>query len=190
MHALDTGKVREELEKILASPVFASSPRMSRFLKFVVEQTLEGKGGQIKEYVVALEVFDKPGDYDPKADSTVRTEASKLRVRLGRYYETAGRDDPVVISIPKGTYAAAFEDRRNGNARRPLPRNRRALAAGAACLALIAIAAFFLGRPARSPLPAVKVVPLTSYPDLEEHPSLSPDGSQVAFQWKGDIYVK
>src|SRR5215510_10508016 len=112
MQAVDPGKVREELNKILASPVFTSSPRMSRFLQFVVEQTLEGKSDQIKEYVVAVEVFDKPGSYDPKADSTVRTEASKLRSRLGRYYDTIGRDDPVVISIPRGTYAAAFEDRR------------------------------------------------------------------------------
>src|SRR4029453_1334620 len=114
MQAPEAVAVRHTLEKILASAVFASSPRMSRFLKFVVEQTLEGKAGQIKEYVVAIEVFDKPDDYDPKADSTVRTEASKLRSRLGRYYETAGREDPVVISIPKGTYAATFEDRRNG----------------------------------------------------------------------------
>src|SRR5690242_18038399 len=190
MQALDTGRVREELERILASPVFANSPRMRRFLKFVVEQTLEGKGGQIKEYVVALEVFEKPGDYDPKTDSTVRTEASKLRSRLARYYESAGREDKVVISIPKGTYVAVFEDRRNGKSSTPQIRRWLPVALGAAGLGAIVIAAGVIWRPSQSPAPAVKVTPLTTYPGLEEHPSLSPDGSQVAFQWKSDIYVR
>jgi Tol biopolymer transport system component len=183
-------KVRHELEKILASPLFANSPRMSRFLKYVVEQTLSGNGGQIKEYVVALEVFDKPGDYDPKVDSTVRTEAGKLRSRLSRYYETDGREDPVAISIPKGTYAAAFEDRRSGD---PVSRRRfrwRGWAAGAVGLAVVAATVGVSRRPSRPSAAELRTVPLTSYPDLEEHPSLSPDGSMVAFRWKGHIYVK
>src|ERR1044072_6226852 len=95
--------VRAQLGRVLASPLFAKSPRMSRFLRFVVEKTLEGRSSEIKEYVVAIEVFDKLQDYDPQVDSTVRTEASKLRSRLARYYESEGRDDPVHISIPKGT---------------------------------------------------------------------------------------
>src|SRR5215831_21313349 len=83
--------IRTELAKILCSASFASSPRMHRFLKYVVDTTLEGKGALIKEYVIALEVFDKPDAYDPREDSTVRTEASKLRARLSRYYENEGR---------------------------------------------------------------------------------------------------
>jgi hypothetical protein len=102
MQATDTFAVREELNRILASPVFAKSPRMSRFLKFVVEETIEGRSERIKEYVIALEVFGKDEKYDSQTDSTVRTEASKLRSRLGRYYESEGRDDGVLISIPKG----------------------------------------------------------------------------------------
>jgi Tol biopolymer transport system component len=164
---------------------------MIRFLTYVVETTLDGNGGRIKEYVIALEVFEKSEAYDPQADSTVRTEASKLRARLGRYYETEGRRDPVVISIPKGTYIPAFEDRRNGtaatsSAHRPI----RVWAIAAVLAVAIAIAAgvFWLSRPSSSPPP--RLVPLTSYPGIEEQPSLSPDGSQVAFSWKGDIYVK
>jgi eukaryotic-like serine/threonine-protein kinase len=104
----DACAVRNELAKILASPLFAGSPRMSRFLRFVVEETLEGRADKIKEYVIAIEVFDKPHDYDSYADSTVRTEAGKLRGRLSRYYETHGRSDPLVIDIPKGTYSPVF----------------------------------------------------------------------------------
>src|SRR6266511_1441567 len=112
MPVTDNTAIRAQLAKILSSPVFASSPRMTRFLRFVVDTTLEGNAGQIKEYVVAIEVFEKSEAYDPQADSTVRTEASKLRSKLTRYYEIEGHTDPVVISIPKGTYTPAFEDRR------------------------------------------------------------------------------
>src|SRR4051794_5689294 len=87
---------------------------MSRFLRFVVETTLDGKSESIKEYVIAIEVFEKAEDYDPQTDSTVRTEASKLRSRLARYYETEGREDPVVITIAKGSYVPQFEDRNRG----------------------------------------------------------------------------
>ena len=79
MAVRDNAAIRSELTKILSSPVFVNSPRMIRFLRYVVETTLEGNGGLIKEYVIAREVFEKPETYDPQADSTVRTEASKLR---------------------------------------------------------------------------------------------------------------
>src|SRR5215831_19287425 len=111
MPVADDAAVRAQLGKILSSPVFVNSPRMSRFLRFVVETTLDGNGERIKEYVIAIDVFEKDEDYDPQADSTVRTEASKLRSRLARYYETEGRDDPIGITIPKGSYLPQFEQR-------------------------------------------------------------------------------
>src|SRR5258706_4934437 len=104
MFARDQSAYRAQLKKILSSAVFLHSPRMSRFLQFVVDTTLDGNGERIKEYVIAIEVFEKPKDYDPQTDSTVRTEASKLRSRLSRYYETEGREDTVVISIPTASY--------------------------------------------------------------------------------------
>ena len=114
MPVADSSAVRAQLGRILSSPVFVNSPRMSRFLRFVVETTLEGNGERIKEYVIAIEVFEKAEDYDPQADSTVRTEASKLRSRLARYYDTEGREDPFGITIPKGSYVPQFEQHNNG----------------------------------------------------------------------------
>src|SRR3954447_26482171 len=104
MIANDRSKVQAQLKRILSSSGFVNSRRMSRFLKFVVETTLQGNGPRIKEFVIAVEVFEKAESYDPQADSTVRTEASKLRAKLAHYYETEGREDPVVITIPKGSY--------------------------------------------------------------------------------------
>jgi Tol biopolymer transport system component len=161
---------------------------MSRFLRFVVEQTLEGRASRIKEYVIATDVFDRPDDYDPQADSTVRTEATKLRGRLNRYYETEGREDNVVISVPKGTYVPVFEDRNGAPAGAPAKRPR--FTVYAAVILAAALAVGWIWRALRPLTPSAKLVPLTTYPELELQPSLSPDGSQVAFSWKGDIHVK
>jgi Tol biopolymer transport system component len=199
MPVADGSAVRVQLGKILSSPVFANSPRMSRFLRFVVETTLDGKSESIKEYVIATEVFEKAEDYDPQADSTVRTEASKLRSRLGRYYETEGRNDPVVITIPKGSYVAKFEERNHETPAIPsVPTAAAALnttfpwfkASAVVVVGGLALACWLIWRSRSLAWPAPKLVPLTSYAGLEEQPSLSPDGSQVAFRWKGDIYVK
>ncbi len=179
----NTFEVLQELERMLASPVFANSPRMSRFLRFLVEQALEGKGGLIKEYVVAVEVFDKKRDYDPRADSTVRTEAGKLRSRIGRYYDTVGRDDPVVITIPKGSYLPAFEDRRNGDTATIPPRNGFPRIKVAVILGTVGVAVVIgvIWRSRLPRLPAPRLLPFTSFPEVERQPSISPDGAQVAF---------
>jgi TolB-like protein len=105
----DADAVRAQLERILASPGFANADRLSRFLRFVVERTLDGEGDQLKEYRLGTEVFDRPADYDPRLDSIVRVEARRLRAKLAEYYDGTGRKDPTVIRVDKGGYAASFE---------------------------------------------------------------------------------
>jgi Tol biopolymer transport system component len=210
MPVTDASTVRAQLDRILASSVFLNSPRMTRFLKFVVEETLAGTGERIKEYVVALEVFDKSPDFDPQTDSSVRTEAGKLRARLNRYYDTEGQEDPVVISIPKGSYLAAFVDREHGNDAGVAPaqdsgtaeaatapkkwRWRRAGVTAAGLVILCAAAGLSLRR--RSDNPAPRVVPLTAFAGDENYPSFSPDGNQVVFAFSPgnddnwNLYVK
>jgi TolB-like protein len=101
--------VRAQLARILVSPGFANADRLSRFLRFVVERTLDGEGDQLKEYRLGTEVFDRPSDYDPRLDSIVRVEARRLRAKLAEYYEGPGRADPLLIRVDKGGYAATFE---------------------------------------------------------------------------------
>jgi len=101
--------VRAQLDRILASPGFVNADRLSRFLRFVVERTLDGEGDQLKEYRLGTEVFDRPADYDPRLDSIVRVEARRLRAKLAEYYEGPGRADPIVVRVDKGGYAAAFD---------------------------------------------------------------------------------
>src|SRR5215510_3599310 len=96
--------VRRQLDKVLASPGFARNERMSRFLRFVVERHLEGRDQQLKESLIAIEVFGRQPGYDSKQDPIVRTEASRLRARLSEYYLAQGKDDAVVIELPRGGY--------------------------------------------------------------------------------------
>jgi serine/threonine-protein kinase len=96
------------LQKILASRVFIKSERLSRFLRFAVEQVLAGREDQLKEYIIGVEVFDRSASYDPRIDPIVRVEARRLRSKLRQYYESEGREDPLWIEFPTGSYVPHF----------------------------------------------------------------------------------
>jgi len=102
--------IRSALERILASPGFRTSDRLARFLRYVVEETLEGRGDSLKETNVGVDAFARKPGYDPRIDGVVRTEAIKLRARLKEYYEGEGANDPVRIDLPKGGYVPAFPE--------------------------------------------------------------------------------
>src|SRR5262245_31517530 len=100
--------VRRELDTILSSHGFVQSKRLADFLRFVVERHLDGKDDELKETLLAIEVFGRKPDYDPKQDSIVRTEAGRLRSKLIEYYAGEGRNDSVIIELPKGRYTPVF----------------------------------------------------------------------------------
>jgi TolB-like protein len=100
--------IRVQLDRILASAGFATSDRLSRLLKYVVDRTLAGEGDQLKEYVVGVEVFERGDNYDPRLDSIVRVEARRLRAKLEEYYRGDGANDPITIEIPRGSYVPRF----------------------------------------------------------------------------------
>lgn len=97
--------IQEQLSRILASPQFALSDRRQRFLRYLLDETLAGHGPQLKGYTLGVEVFGKPPSFDPNIDPAVRIEAGRLRDKLREFYEGAGRDDPIHIELPKGSYA-------------------------------------------------------------------------------------
>jgi TolB-like protein len=100
--------IRGELERILASKGFATAGRLSRLLRHVVDKTIAGEAGQLKEYSVGIEVFDRDSQYDPRLDSIVRVEAGRLRSRLDDYYNGDGAASPIRITLPRGGYVAQF----------------------------------------------------------------------------------
>jgi TolB-like protein len=149
--------VRAYLERLLGTAAFLASPRRRKLLAYLVERTLAGHGDRLKAYDIALSVLGRDEGFDPQADPIVRIEVGRLRRDLEHYYLTAGGDDPIRITIPRGRYVPAFEAR-GGPIPQPelaalparLPKWRwslpgwpaaAVLAAGCAVLALVAAAA-------------------------------------------------
>jgi predicted ATPase len=100
--------IRAELERILRSKTFCNAPMLSRLLAHVVKQTLSGNTHGLKEYSVAVEVFDRGESFDPRDDTIVRVQARRLRAKLQEFYSLEGRADPIIIELPKGHYLAVF----------------------------------------------------------------------------------
>src|SRR6185436_11590546 len=105
---------REQLERLLASTTFRQVDRLKRFLNFIVTEAIAGRGDQLKEYVIGVQVFDKEASFDPRADPIVRVQARRLRARMIRYYREEARPDEVTIDLPKGGYAPTFRHREAG----------------------------------------------------------------------------
>ncbi len=105
---VESGRVKAQVERILASQEFANRERLKRFLRFVAEETLQGRGPQLNEYLLGQEVFDKDATFDPRTNPIVRVEAHRLRSRLVEYYREQGARDPLVIDLPKGSYSLTF----------------------------------------------------------------------------------
>ena len=104
----EAAAIREQLNRVAASPQFVRSKRLVRFLRYVVEKTLTGASDDLNEYTIGAEVYDRPASFDPLADGIVRGEAHRLRAKLRDYYRTAGRFDAVHIEYPIGSYVPSF----------------------------------------------------------------------------------
>jgi serine/threonine-protein kinase len=115
---VEESAARLALARVLESSAFANVDRLKRFLRFISEQTLAGHGDQLKEFLIAIDVFEKPPSFDPRNDPIVRVQARRLRAKLAQYYETEGREDAVLIDLPKGSYVPAF----HLSAKSPQPR--------------------------------------------------------------------
>jgi TolB-like protein len=104
-------EIQQQLRRLLSSATFSSANRLSRFLQFVVDKALAGESDRLKEYVIGIEVFDRDSQYDPRVDSIVRVEAGRLRTKIQEYYASYGREDIVLIRLPKGGYSPEFVSR-------------------------------------------------------------------------------
>lgn len=204
---LQEEEIDEQLKRILESPVFANSARSKQFLEYCVSRSRTGLGPQLKETTIALEVFMRSVDYDPKSDPIVRVHARRVREKLHLYYRTHGANDPIKIELPKGGYvpvihsttrtlalaqastapepkiaeepSALHVTKLDGN-----PRNIRPLWIGAFLLfLLVSVGSLWVMRRKSAPgvnyLHALK--PIADLPDGACDASWSPDGSELAF---------
>lgn len=98
-----------QIESITKSHSLRGCESLGRLLQYLAKQALDHPDAPLKEYQIATEVYRRPADFDPQSDSTVRVQASRLRVKLAEYYAGEGSADPVLVRIPKGSYHLVFE---------------------------------------------------------------------------------
>ena len=106
--APDAAAVREQLERLLAHPLFSNSKRYPVLLAHTVEQTLKGNGTELKERSIGIDVFGRSPSYDANADPVVRITAGEVRKRLVQYYYDSAHDGELVIELPSGSYVPIF----------------------------------------------------------------------------------
>jgi Tol biopolymer transport system component len=211
-------QVLEHLDQVLSSATFAGAKNQQHLLRFLVEKLLQGDAAYLKEYSLGVEVFARGADFDPRLDPIVRVEASRLRSRLHKYYETEGQADALCIDLPRGGYVPAVlhatardvgqSASALGTETPPQPAGLTAVqGSGSAkwviprlwALSLTAVAmcgAFLLWMGLRSSetAPYSSFTRLTRDQDRCTSPSLSPDGKRVAYarrqdaEW--DIWVR
>ena len=106
---VERSAIQVQLERILANPLFKNSKRYPNLLRYVVERTLDGHPGELKERTLGIEVFGREPDYDTNLDPVVRTTAAEIRKRLAQYYQEPNRETEPRIDLPLGSYAARFQ---------------------------------------------------------------------------------
>jgi len=104
----EAAAVREQLERLLAHPLFSNSKRYPVLLAHTVEQTLRGNAAELKERSIGIDVFGRSPSYDANADPVVRITAGEVRKRLMQYYYDSAHDGELVIELPSGSYVPAF----------------------------------------------------------------------------------
>ena len=114
-------RIVAQLDRLLSSKVFRQADRLKSFLTFTVNETIAGRGEQLKEFVIGCEVFDKGPAFDPRSDPIVRVQARRLRAQLARYYLEEGQTDEILIELPKGGYTPVFKPFRGVFTKRTVP---------------------------------------------------------------------
>jgi hypothetical protein len=105
--------IQQQIERIVHSEQFRSSEVLRRLLTFLSEKAISGEADNLKEYVVAIDGLGKSSTYDPQHNSAVRIQMGRLRQRLAEYYRTEGKNDPMIVDLPKGRFRLTFEQRSN-----------------------------------------------------------------------------
>jgi len=104
----------QQIDRLIKSHSLSGSESLCKLLRYLGEHSLDHPGVALKEYQIATEVLGRSGGFDPQSDSTVRVQAGRLRLKLAEYYTHEGREDPIVVELPKGSYSLTFHARTPG----------------------------------------------------------------------------
>ena len=107
-HVTDAEPRLVEIDRLVNSHTLHGSESLCKLLRYLADHAIRHPGVALKEYQIATEVFGRPSDFDPQLDSLVRVQAGRLRSKIAEYYSSEGTHDPILVELPKGTYALAF----------------------------------------------------------------------------------
>ena len=114
-HAIARDQRSQQIDRLTNSHSLRGSESLCKLLRYLAERSpdhpTDHHVATVKEYQIATEVFGRSAGFDPQADSTVRVQAGRLRVKLAEYYATEGIDDPIIVELPKGSYVLSFRTR-------------------------------------------------------------------------------
>lgn len=102
--------IQAELDRVLASPHFASAGRLGPFLRYLVEKTVSGDTALLKESLLGIEFFQRGPGFDPRLDPIVRVEARRLRARVEKHYAETPDPRTVRIVLQRGSYIPTFQE--------------------------------------------------------------------------------
>ena len=105
--------LQSQINRILHSDEFRSCEVLRRLLAYLGEKAASGEADQLKEYVIAIEGLGKPSSYDPQQNSAVRIQVGRLRHKLAEYYRGEGKDDEIVVDLPKGRFRLIYQHRQS-----------------------------------------------------------------------------
>jgi hypothetical protein len=113
IHGYEVGRDQffQQIDRLINSHSLRSSESLCKLLRYLADRSVDHRGVPVKEYQIATEVLGRPAGFDPQNDSTVRVQAGRLRVKLEEYYTHEAPNDPIVIELPKGSYALSFHVR-------------------------------------------------------------------------------
>jgi len=182
-------EILQQLERILSSEFFRAGGRSSLLLSYLAEHTLGENPERLKEYTIGAEALGRGDSFDPRIDSIVRVEASRLRTKLEQYFAAEGKSDPLLIRLPKGGYGLVFEKHSGAKALEPPPRPEVSAKLISPVLAILLVLAIW--RPWQADLaqqqrPLVQLeAELATGGELGSivgtHLVLSPDGARIVF---------
>lgn len=108
-------RLTRQVDRIVRSAAFSGSETLRKLLEYLATRAVQDSIASVKAKEIAAAVFGRASNFDPQTDSIVRVHASRLRSKLAEYYVSEGAEDELIISIPKGSYDLALQDR-NGHA--------------------------------------------------------------------------
>ena len=108
MEDLRTDERWQLVQRIVSSAPFQKSTRLRELLQYIAQETLRGNAHELTEQHIGSALFHKPSGYSPLEDSSVRVHVRQLRLKLHEYFNEDGRNEPIILEIPRGSYAPIF----------------------------------------------------------------------------------